>query len=108
MVYKTLIGNDTEGTDYGYKIHIIYDAVAAPSERGFSTVNESPEAITLSWELSTTPVPVPNAKPTASLTIDSTKTTAEKLAALEAILFGSEDSEARLPLPAEIITLLTA
>lgn len=107
FVCKTLIGNDTENTDYGYKLHLVYNALAAPSEKEHSTTNESPEAMTLSWEVSTTPIPVPGAKATACLTIDSTKTEAGKLAELEAILFGSEDQEARLPLPAEVITLMS-
>lgn len=107
FVCKTLIGNDIDNTDYGYKLHIVYGALAAPSAKEHSTTNESPEAITLSWEITTTPVEIPGSKSTACLTIDSTKTDADKLAALEAILFGSEETEARLPLPAEIITLMT-
>lgn len=107
MVYKTTIGNDTKGNDYGYKLHIIYGALAAPSEKGYQTINDSPEAITLSWEVSTTPVSVEGFEPTATLTIDSTKVNTTKLAALEAILFGSEEKEARLPLPDEIITTVT-
>lgn len=106
FVCKTLIGNDTDGTEYGYKLHLVYNALAAPSEKAHSTTNESPEAMTLSWVLSTTPVEVPGAKATACLTIDSTKTADGKLAALEAILFGGENTEARLPLPAEVITLM--
>jgi hypothetical protein len=104
MVYKTTIGNDTKGNDYGYKLHIIYGALAAPSEKEYQTINDSPEATTLSWEVSTTPVSVEGFEPTATLTIDSTKVDATKLAALEAILFGSAEKEARLPLPDEIIT----
>lgn len=107
MVYKTTIGNDTKGNDYGYKLHIIYGALAAPSEKGYQSINDNPEAITLSWEVSTTPVSVEGFEPTATLTIDSTKVEATKLAALEAILFGSEEKEARLPLPDEIITTVT-
>lgn len=106
LCYRTLIGNDVDGTDHGYKIHIIYGALAAPSEKAYSTVNDSPEAMTLSWELTTTPVSVAGFKPTACVTIDSTKVDAEKLAALEAILYGSDDEEARLPLPDEIVTLI--
>lgn len=106
FVCKTLIGNDTDGTEYGYKLHLVYNALAAPSEKTHSTTNESPEAMPLSWELSTTPVEVPGAKATACLTIDSTKTESGKLAALEAILFGGDEIEARLPLPAEVITLM--
>lgn len=106
MAYKTTIGNDVEGNDYGYKIHLIYGALAAPSEKAYSTINDSPEAITLSWELSTTPVNVGGFKPTATVLIDSTKVDPTKLAALEAILFGSEEKEARLPLPDEIVTIV--
>jgi hypothetical protein len=106
MTYKTTLGNDTEGNDYGYKLHFIYGALAAPSEKGYSTINDSPEAITFSWELTTTPVNVSGFKPTATITIDSTKADAEKLAALEAILYGSESEEARLPLPDEVATLM--
>lgn len=106
MAYKTIIGNDTEKNAHGYKLHMIYGATAAPSEKGYSTVNDSPEAMTLSWELSTTPVEVTNHKPTASITIDSTKANPDKLKALEDILFGSDESEARLPLPDEIISLM--
>lgn len=102
MAYKTTLGNDVDGNDYGYKLHLIYGALAAPSEKAYATINDSPEAITFSWELTTTPVNVTGHKPTASLTIDSTKADAAKLAALEAILFGSEEAEARLPLPDEI------
>ena len=105
MSYQTKIGNDVD-SDLGYKIHIIYNALAAPSEKAYNTVNDSPEAITLSWELTTTPVEVAGHKPTACVTIDSTKVAAEKLAALEAILYGSESEEARLPLPAEIMQLV--
>lgn len=101
MSYQTELG-DADDPDKGYKIHLIYGAKAAPSEKAYASVNDSPEAITFSWELTTTPVDVPNLKPTASLTIDSTKVDATKLAALEAILYGSENQEARLPLPEEI------
>lgn len=107
FVCMTLIGNDTDGSEHGYKLHLVYNALAAPSEKAHSTTNESPDAMTLSWELSTTPVEVPGAKATACLTIDSTKTEAAKLTALKDILFGSENNEARLPLPAEVITIMT-
>ena len=106
MCYKTTLGNDVEGNDYGYKLHIIYGAKASPSEKAYATINDSPEAITFSWEVTTTPVAVEGFKPTASLTIDSTKVNAEKLAALEAILYGAASEEARLPLPNEVATLL--
>ena len=108
MCYTTVLGNDTDGNDYGYKIHIIYGANAAPSEKAYATINDSPEAITFSWELSTTPVEVAGHKPTASLTIDSTKTTPEKMKAIEDILYGTESEEPRLPLPSEIAEVLKA
>ena len=94
--------------DYGYKLHIVYGAVASPSERGYTTMNDSPEAITMSWEFTTTPVSAKGFRPTAHLEIDSTKANAEKLTALEAILYGADETEARLPLPDEIATLMKA
>ena len=106
MAYTTAIGNDVDGSDHGYKIHLIYGAMAAPSERAYATMNDSPEAITFSWELTTTPVNVAGFKPTAHLEINSTKVDADKLAALEAILYGTESEEARLPLPDEIVELI--
>ena len=106
MAYKTIVGNDTEKNAHGYKLHMIYGATAAPSEKGYSTVNDSPEPITLSWELSTTPVEVTGYKPTATLVLDSTKANSEKLKALEDILFGSDETEARLPMPNEVISLM--
>ena len=108
MAYRTVLGNDIENESYGYKLHLIYGAVASPSEKAYATINDSPEAITFSWELKTTPVVVNGFKPTASLTIDSTKANAAKLAALEDILFGNESGEARLPLPNEIAALMNA
>lgn len=90
MCYRTSLGNDVDGTAYGYKLHIIYGATASPSEKAYATINDSPEAITFSWEVTTTPVNVTGAKPTASLVIDSTKADAEKLAAFETILYGSD------------------
>lgn len=104
--YRTVLGNDTENNEYGYKLHLIYGALAAPSEKAYATINDSPEPITMSWEFTTTPVAVTGHKPTASLTIDSTKCDPTKLAALEDILYGSEDAEPRLPLPDEIATLM--
>lgn len=110
--YKTLIGNDSASTDYGYKLHLVYGAVASPSQKEYGTVSDTPEAISLSWEISTTPVEVPGSKPSATIVIDSTKTTAAKLEALEKILYGTAAEgattavEARMPLPAEIITLM--
>lgn len=106
MVYRTVIGNDVDGNEHGYKLHLIYGATAAPSEKAYNTINEDPEAITFSWELSTTPVNVTGHKPTASLTIDSTKADPTKLAELEKILFGDTETEPRLPLPDEIALLL--
>ena len=106
MVYRTVVGNDVDGNEHGYKLHLIYGATAAPSEKAYNTINEDPEAITFSWELSTTPVNVTGHKPTASLTIDSTKADPAKLAELEKILFGDTETEPRLPLPDEIAQLL--
>ena len=114
MSYKTTVGNDTEGANYGYKLHIIYGATASPSEKAYSTISDSPEAITFSYEVTTTPVNVKGFNPTASIVIDSTKVPAEKLAQLEEILYGKdptseggEDGVApRLPLPDEIVTLV--
>lgn len=112
LCYRTTVGNDSDGDDYGYKLHIIYGALAAPSQKGYKTINDSPEAITFSWEIKTTPVNVTGGKPTASITIDSTKTDVAKLAALEDILYG-KDGEGngngpRLPLPDEIKTIFSA
>ena len=105
LCYRTTLGNDIENNDYGYKLHLVYGALASPSEKAYATINDSPEAITFSWEFSTTPVNVTGHKPTASLIIDSTKVDATKLAALEEILYGSESVEARLPLPNEVMEL---
>lgn len=106
MSYVTLKGNDTESTDHGYKIHLIYGAMASPSERAYATVNESPEAITFSWAITTTPVEIKGMKPSACITIDSTKVEALKLKALEDALYGTAEKEAHLPLPEELITIL--
>ena len=122
LSYQTIIGNDVDSNDHGYKLHLIYGGQAAPSEKAYSTVNDSPEPVALSWEVSTTPVEITKTingkklKPTAHITIDSTKVDAEKLAALEEILYGkdptepegSDGVEPRLPLPDEVITLMTA
>ena len=108
QAYQTILGNDTENNKHGYKIHLIYGALASPTERSYATVNDSPEAMTMSWEFSTTPVSVTGFEPTSLVVIDSTKVDAEKLAAFEAIIYGSEDQEARLPLPNEVATLLGA
>ena len=107
LCYRTAIGNDTDGNEHGYKLHIVYGCQASPSEKQYSTINDSPEAITFSWEVNTTPVNVTGKKPTATLIIDSTKADKAKLTALEAILGGSESTEPRLPLPDEIATLMT-
>lgn len=108
LSYRTLLGNDVVGTEYGYKIHLVYGAQASPSEKNNQTVNDSPEASSMSWELSTTPVEVAGYKPTAHLVIDSTKTTKEKLAALEALLYGTEDAEPTLPMPEKVIEMMKA
>lgn len=108
LCYRTTLGNDVKGNDYGYKLHMIYGASASPSEKAYSTINDSPEAITFSWEMTTTPVNVKGHKPTATVVIDSTKVDSAKLAQLEEILYGSETAEPRLPLPDEIVTLMGA
>ena len=105
--YVTTIGNDVSGSEYGYKIHLIYGATASPSERAYQTINDSPDAITLSWEVKTTPVNVTGHKPTAHLIIDSTIVNENKLKAFEAILYGSTSAAARLPLPNEVATLFS-
>ena len=113
LCYRTTLGNDVDGNDFGYKLHIIYNALAAPSEKAYATINDSPEAITFSWEITTTPVNVTGFKPTASITIDSTKVDESKLASLEEILYGKdapsnggEGTDPRLPLPNEIAELM--
>ena len=111
LTYRTKIGNDVDGDAHGYKIHIIYNCLAAPSERSYATVNDSPEAITMSWEVSTTPVEIKDFEPAAHLEIDSTKADPIKLKELEDILYGKDGepaSEARLPLPNEIATIMGA
>ena len=108
LAYKTLVGSDTDGNDHGYKLHLVYGCKAAPSERSHATVNDSPEALSFSWEISTTPVSVTGHKPTASVEIDSTKVDPAKLAAFEKILFGSDTAAARLPLPDEVATHFAA
>ena len=107
LCYRTTLGNDTDSNKYGYKLHLIYGALAAPSEKAYATINDSPEAITFSWEFKTTPVNVTGHKPTASIVIDSTKVDAEKLAALEKILYGDDTGDGpRLPLPDEVLSTL--
>lgn len=103
LAYRTRLGNDIAGADYGYKLHLIYGAQAAPSEKAYGTINDSPEAITFSWEVTTTPVPVTDLKPTAQIVIDSTQVDADALALLEAELFGDVGNDPRLPLPDEVI-----
>lgn len=106
MCYRTTLGNDVKNDAYGYKLHLIYGAMASPSEKAYATINDSPEAITFSWEITTTPVNVTGHKPTASITIDSTKVDAEKLKALEDALYGTAEKEAHLPLPDEVATIM--
>lgn len=114
LCYRTQVGNDIDGNDHGYKLHLVYGASASPSERNYQTINDSPEAIEFSWEVTTTPVNVTGFKPTAVVTIDSTKCDAVKLAAFEAILYGTDGvgtstgTIARMPLPDEVKTLLSA
>ena len=106
LCYRTTLGNDVKGNEFGYKLHLIYGAKASPSEKSYSTINDSPEAITFSYEITTTPVNVTGHKPTACLTINSTKVEAGKMQQLEALLYGAESAEAKLPLPDEVINLL--
>lgn len=106
LCYRTKIGNDTAGDEHGYKIHLIYGAKAAPTEKSYTTINDSPEAITFSWEITTTPIEVAGHKPTATLTIDSTKITPTALTAIETKLYGDTTGEATLPTPAEILALI--
>lgn len=106
LSYKTKIGNDTDGVDYGYKLHLIYGALASPSQKSYSTINDNPDAITFSWDVKTTPVAVNGMKPTATIVIDSTKVEKADLEALEKVLFGADDEEPRLPLPDEILEIV--
>ena len=106
LAYRTLLGNDVDGNDHGYKLHLVYGCLAAPSEHNHSSVNDNPEAGTMSWSVSTTPVEVADAKPTATVTIDSTKADKAKLKKLEDRLYGTDQAESKLPLPAEVITLM--
>lgn len=108
LCFRTMVGNDVDGTAYGYKLHLVYGALASPSEESNATINDSPEAKTMSWEFSTTPVEANGFEPTSHLEIDSTAVEAEKLAALEAILYGSDEEEARLPLPDEVAQIIGA
>ena len=109
LCYRTILGNDAKFNDYGYKLHLVYGCIATPTEKSYATVNDSPEASTFSWTVSTTPVPVVGFKPTSHLVVDSTVVTAAKLAALETILYGTSGepgTPARLPLPAEVLSTL--
>lgn len=107
LCYRTIVGNDVKGNEHGYKLHLIYGAKAKPSEKAYATVNDSPEAVTFSWEVSTTPVNVAGFKPTASVTIDSTKIQPDKLKAIEDKLYGTENQEPTLIMPDEIKQLIT-
>ena len=107
LCYRTIVGNDVKGNENGYKLHLIYGAKAKPSEKAYATVNDSPEAVTFSWEVTTTPVNVAGFKPTASVTIDSTKIQPDKLKAIEDKLYGTASEEATLPLPDEIKQIIT-
>lgn len=115
LSYRTVIGNDIDGNEHGYKLHLIYGAVASPSEKPYQTINDSPEAVTFSWDVATTPVNMTGFKPTSSITIDSTKVDPEKLKAFEAVLYGTDEgadpetapaTPARLPLPDEVVDIL--
>lgn len=108
LSYKTVVGNDVKNNDYGYKLHLIYGAKAAPSEKAYSTINDSPEAITFSWEVTTTPVPVTDHKPTSTLVIDSTKVGEGVMKKIEDVLYGTNDAEPRLPLPDEVLTIISS
>lgn len=105
LSYRTLVGNDIDGNDHGYKIHLVYGCMASPSEKAYNTVNDSPEPITFSWEVSTTPVAVPGMKPTSIITVDSTQVDAASLAALEQTLYGTAGVDPSLPLPGTIISM---
>lgn len=105
FAYRTKVGNDRAGQDYGYKIHLVYGATASPSEKAYGTVNDSPEAINFSWTITTTPVSVPGYKPTATFVIDSTRSTPSALSKLEDIIYGTDTTESRLPMPSEIIAI---
>ena len=110
LSYRTIIGNDTKGSDYGYKLHLVYGAKASPSERSYASVNDSPEALELSWECTTTHVNVKGHKPSAHIEIDSTKIEPAKLTKIEELLYGKDGepaTKAQLPLPDKIIEILT-
>ena len=107
LSYRTAIGNDVDGVDHGYKLHLIYGATASPSSKNYQTINDNPEAMTLSWEIKTTPIKVTGHKPTACLTIDSTKVAEGVMKKIEDKLYGTEAGEATLPTPDEILALVT-
>lgn len=107
LSYRTVLGNDEDLNDFGYKLHLVYGAQAQPSEKAYATINDSPEAITFSWEFTTNPVSVEDYKETSILTIDSTQVDATKLKALEKILYGDTEAEPELPTPNEVIALLS-
>lgn len=108
LCYRTSLGNDVDGSDHGYKLHLVYGCLAAPSEKAYATINDSPEAITFSWEVSTTPVNVTGYKPTSQITIDSTKVDQVKLTALEDVLYGKDAAEPKLPMPDEVAQMFSA
>ena len=108
LVYKTLVGNDTQYNDHGYKLHLIYGLKAQPSERAYASVNKSPEAVTFSWSVTATPIPIPGLKAAAEIVIDSTTTDPAVMKSIEDLVYGSADKQATLPLPADIISLLGA
>lgn len=108
LCYRTTIGNDVDGNDHGYKLHLVYGCLAAPSEKAYSTINDNPDAITFSWEVTTTPVNVTGFKPTSQITIDSTKVAKEKMTAIEELLYGGTEKEPSLPLPDELAAVLSA
>lgn len=107
LCYKTILGNDTDGEDYGYELHLVYGGLAAPAEEAHNSKNESPEGMTMSWSVSTTPVEVPGKKPTATVTFNSVKVGEKVMKAIEDVVYGSSAAEARLPLPSELIELIS-
>lgn len=108
LCWRTEVGNDVDGVDHAYKLHLVYGAQAQPSEKAYNTINDSPEATPFSWEYTTTPVNVTGLKPSAKITVDSREVSTANMAALEAILYGDASNEPRLPLPDEVITLTAA
>lgn len=104
--YRTKLGNDTSGEDYGYKLHLVYGCSASPSEKSYNTINDNPDAITFSYEITTTPIPIDGHRPVATITFDSTKVEADLMAAVEKALYGDDDTEPHLPLPEELKEIL--